>query len=527
MRRGVSNDMALTDDLRYLIEYDILKALRMLRGLVADLPRSYETRLLLGDAYLRGLQFEPALEQYRAAETLAPNTRPPLLKIALCQVYIGQYTAALAGFEQLNKRGRDEHALVLAGLLLHRLGRPAEAVGRYRSLIDGAAKVSEDVLFALQGLMYALRDQGRLLEADTVAARLLEHVRQRPNQAPSDLHSRNSSYDHYEWSRQADKGQLAELLARHGGPLEDARFFPETFVMPEQRVAFVAYAARQPPGCVFIVKPRNGQGGQSITLTDRMEVAGNAIDSVVQRYVDEPYLVDGKKAHMRIYGLVTAGESPRIYVYRDGIVRFAPEPYQRGPGWLERVDMHVTNTALHRRHPKLVISNDPAEENVGNVWSLRAYLARVGTDGHDADAVFAEIARLVGRFVIMLRADGMFERQQRMGSPRSFVPKLFGLDVLLDRTARPWLIEIQRSPAWNGPPLVKRINDTLAMTLLRMNIGRVVDDGMPPARIAAILADPAVLARRELEIEYGNRGAFTRLVVDPANQEAAADDIVL
>ena len=506
--------MALSDDLRYLIEYDILKAQRMLRSLVADLPRSYESRLLLGDTYLRGLQFELALEQYSAAKMLMPDARLPLLKIALCQIYTGQYAAALADFDQLNQRGRDEDALSLAGLMLHRLGRPAEASARYRALIEGADKCTNDVLFGLQGLMAVLRDQGRVLEADSMAVRLLEHLRRRPAEASNELYVLNSSYDYHEWSDHADKGKLAELLARHGGNIQADRFFPESFVMPQQRAALVDYAATRPPGSVYIVKPRRGQGGQSITLTDQIDAAANAEEAVVQRYIDDPYLVDGKKAHLRIYGLVTASDPMRLYVYRDGIVRFAPEPYRRVPGWLEQGAMHVTNTALHRNHPKLVINTDPNAENVGNIWSLRAYLSQIAADGHDADRVFADIARMVGRFVLMLDRDGMFERQRRMAAKRSFVPKLFGLDVLLDRTLRPWLIEIQRGPAWSGPPLVQRINNTLAETLARMNVGRLVADGMPPERVAAILADPKNVEEREREIEYENRGSFVRVVIN-------------
>ena len=135
--------MALADDLRHLIEYDNETVLRILRGLIGELPRSYETRLLLGDAYLRGLQFDLALEQYRIPRSLAPNARAPAIKVALCEVYTGKYAAALAELEVLVQRGRDEYALALVGLLLHRLGRPAEAITRFRALIDGAPKVNK------------------------------------------------------------------------------------------------------------------------------------------------------------------------------------------------------------------------------------------------------------------------------------------------------------------------------------------------------------------------------------------------
>ena len=91
-------------------------------------------------------------------------------------------------------------------------------------------------------------------------------------------------------------------------------------------------------------------------LTDTVAPLLDERDVVVQRYIDDPYLIDGRKAHLRIYGLIAGTDPLRAYVYRDGIVRFAPEPFERRPGWLDRIDMHVTNTALHRGHPGLTIT---------------------------------------------------------------------------------------------------------------------------------------------------------------------------
>ena len=44
---------------------------------------------------------------------------------------------------------------------------------------------------------------------------------------------------------------------------------------------------------------------------------------VVQRYVDNPYLVGGKKFDMRMYALVTSFQPLTIYIYRSGFARFS------------------------------------------------------------------------------------------------------------------------------------------------------------------------------------------------------------
>jgi hypothetical protein len=113
--------------------------------------------------------------------------------------------------------------------------------------------------------------------------------------------------------------------------------------------------------------------------------------------------------------------------------------------------------------------------------------------------------------VRLLAAEGLFARQAASAPPRGFPPKLFGLDVLIDADGHPWLIEMQRTPAARGAPLVDRINAEMFSTVFRMAHAPLIDDATPPDLLAALRADDAVRRRREAEIEHANRGKFVPL----------------
>lgn len=49
---------------------------------------------------------------------------------------------------------------------------------------------------------------------------------------------------------------------------------------------------------------------------------------IVQRYITNPLLIDGLKFDLRVYVLITCVQPLRIFMFKDGLARFATEPFQ-------------------------------------------------------------------------------------------------------------------------------------------------------------------------------------------------------
>jgi tetratricopeptide (TPR) repeat protein len=502
--------LPLIDDLYGLIEHDTTEAQALMGRLVESLPRSVEARLLLATSHLRRLEFTQAIVHYRGVLELEPSNGDALQHVAFCSLALGDIEGALAAYQQAFKVLAGAGAMRMTALLSHRLGRTEEAIGTYQRLLMKAQPTSPEIPLALQGLAAALRDAGRPIEADHHLRHLNELFRREPGKTASTLVVRNNSEDFHEWSPYADKSHLAARLSTRRA-IDPAGRFPESFVLPADRAALEAFAKGPDAPALYIVKPIRASGGQGISVTADPGTAIDRDDVVVQRYIDRPYLIDGRKGHCRIYCLVTATDPLRAYVYSEGIVRIAPEPYDPSPDRIGGTSMHVTNTALHVGHPGLVIDQDPAQEDSGAIRSLSALLRRMTADGLDGGKVFSEIKALVEWLVRLIAADGLFARQAAAGPQRSFPPKLFGMDMLIDADGHPWLLEMQRTPAARGAPLVDRLNGEMFISSYRMAQTPMIDDTTPAELIAALRADADALRRREAEIEFANRGKFVPL----------------
>jgi len=460
--------MSLVDELRDLIEHDRDTARRLLRQMAAALPGSVETHQLLAGSYMRSLEYAAAAETYHAVLALAPQDSIALNGLAFCHLARGDDESGLAAFRHAAAVTASAASMNYVAATLHRLGRLDEAIQLFEAVRNGLTEDRPEAWYAARGALAVLRDAGRTGEADLYAQALHRRFQDKPVLTASSLNVRNQSLSYHEWLALVDKARLALTLQQALAEDGFGARVPQTFVLPDQRDALLAFAAAAPEPPLFILKPIHGSGGQGISIVRDLAGALDREDVIVQRYLERPLLIDGRKSHLRIYALITSAEPLRAYVYSEGIVRFAPEPYDPRPERLAEVSMHVTNTALHLDHPGLVISQDPTQDDVGVIWSLSALLRRLVAEGRDPQAVFGEIQALAAWFLRHLRRDGVFARQMRQGPSRAYGHKLFGFDMLLDEDCHPWLIEIQTSPAASGAPLVNQINSELFKTMFRM-----------------------------------------------------------
>uniref|UniRef100_A0A2K5EJG9 Tubulin tyrosine ligase like 13 n=1 Tax=Aotus nancymaae TaxID=37293 RepID=A0A2K5EJG9_AOTNA len=80
-----------------------------------------------------------------------------------------------------------------------------------------------------------------------------------------------------------------------------------------------------------------------------------SLDRVMEMKKFQPFLIDAFKFDMRIYVLITSCDPLQIFMYEEGLARFATTPYvEPSHNNLDNVCTHLTNYAINKHNENFV-----------------------------------------------------------------------------------------------------------------------------------------------------------------------------
>jgi len=157
--------------------------------------------------------------------------------------------------------------------------------------------------------------------------------------------------------------------------------------------------------------------------------------TIVQRYITNPYLINGYKWDLRLYAVVTSVSPLNAYIFEEGLVRFSSQPFSLAPGSLSNKFMHLTNSSVNK--------GAGAAESKWTLSQLRQYLEGRGVNYRK---LFSEIKQLLTLTLLTMSAECLFQGPPRLREEAPPYFEFFGFDVMVDSTLRPWLIEANSPP---------------------------------------------------------------------------------
>lgn len=242
-----------------------------------------------------------------------------------------------------------------------------------------------------------------------------------------------------------------DLLARNLNRMlrlfpKDYNFFPKTWCLPADLGEVLAYS-RMRKNKTFILKPDAGSQGRGIVITKNLKEVKPSDRVICQVYISRPFLIDGYKFDLRVYTLITSCDPLRIYVYDEGLCRFATSRYKEPTGVnITNVFMHLTNYAVNKHSRTYNLDTEGGSKRKLS-W-LNGYLRSLG---HDVDKLWQRIDDVIIKTIIS--AWPVLKHSYSACFPNhDVIPaccELLGTDIILDKRLNPQILEINHSPSFH------------------------------------------------------------------------------
>ncbi|CAG9318241.1 TTLL5_3 [Blepharisma stoltei] len=261
---------------------------------------------------------------------------------------------------------------------------------------------------------------------------------------------------------------LSAMIEKYG--IEDFDFIPETYLLPDDFNSFYSQFQKD-KHAKWIHKPCNSSQGKGIYLVESLSDIPADEPCVVSRYIQNPLLINQLKFDIRIYVLVTCFEPLRIYMFKEGLARFASEPYT--PDSKGNKYVHLTNYSVNKKNEKFIQNQDWKQDDYGHKWSVSALCKHLEAAGVDIDLLWSKIYDLIIKTIMSIETT-VVDSVKQLAVHRNNCFDLLGFDILIDSELKPWLLEVNLSPSLaTDSPLDLFIKgnlvaDTLNLVGLRM-----------------------------------------------------------
>jgi len=151
--------------------------------------------------------------------------------------------------------------------------------------------------------------------------------------------------------------------------------------------------------------------------------------ALISEYLGSPMLVAGHKFDLRVYVLVVSMEPLRVYIYHEGLVRFATQKYTMSS---TAKHAHLTNFSLNKSSSNFAAAKELGD-TTGYKQSFSALTKHLIEMGCDPKAVWADVHAVCLKTIIA---------SHHHCTPHPGCFQLLGFDVMIDKNLKAWVIEV-------------------------------------------------------------------------------------
>ncbi|XP_076823431.1 uncharacterized protein LOC143469566 [Clavelina lepadiformis] len=258
---------------------------------------------------------------------------------------------------------------------------------------------------------------------------------------------------------------ISRMQARFGK--KEFGFVPQSYLLPWDKKLLKNAWEEGSTKQRYILKPPASARGIGIRVIHKWSQIPTKKPILVQKYLGRPYLINGNKFDLRLYVHVTSFDPLRIYLFGDGLVRFATCKYSSSVKHIGNRYMHLTNYSINKKSGEFQ-QNDDASICQGHKWSLTALWGFLQQQGINTDKIWERMKDIIIKTIISV--EQITNSLIKSNCRRPYCcHELFGFDIMLDDHLRPWLLEVNISPSLHSnSPLDVEIKGPMVKDMLNL-----------------------------------------------------------
>uniref|UniRef100_A0A915D0D6 Uncharacterized protein n=1 Tax=Ditylenchus dipsaci TaxID=166011 RepID=A0A915D0D6_9BILA len=232
---------------------------------------------------------------------------------------------------------------------------------------------------------------------------------------------------------------------------------PQAFEMPAKRKEFEEYAKLYP----YLLWVQKSNAHRGIKVVDTKELELNKEETFVQKFVENPLLIDGRKFDIGIYTAITSISPLRVYIYdEDILLRFCPKDYL--PFDPEDIDKYVVGDDYTPVWEMPSLAAYYNKMNLSFKETFNAYLRK--KLNKDPEHIYNQIRQII-REVFIAQNENMRKSLKNYKNKRKFF-ELSRFDFVVDDKLNVFLMEANMSPNLSSDHFTQ--NQVLYEQLLEM-----------------------------------------------------------
>ncbi|CAI2383004.1 unnamed protein product [Moneuplotes crassus] len=232
-------------------------------------------------------------------------------------------------------------------------------------------------------------------------------------------------------------------------------FFPKTWSLPAEMCDFKLQFStgnnkKKVNNPIFICKPEAACQGRGIFLMNTLSKLPTKDNYIAQKYISKPYLINDLKFDLRLYVLISGVDPLRIYLYKDGLARFATEKYKKpNTKNFKNSYIHLTNYAINKNSSKYQSATGADDE--GHKRSYRSIIEFLRQQGENVEKLEEEIEEVIIKTLCCIQPSlaHTYKSCQPEDVENSMCFEILGFDILIDNKLKPWVLEINISPSFH------------------------------------------------------------------------------